>query len=836
MMPGVSRVLLCGVALLAAQTALWYTPVRGQAPDDRQVAPVRAVELSVEPAQVTLTHGEDRQRLLVTGKLADGSVRDLTRKARFTSSNPAVADVGPDGTIQPRGPGQAVIQIVAGEAKASAAVTIATSASRPVSFAHDIMPLLARAGCNSGACHGAASGKKGFKISLRGYDPPTDYITLTRGTTGRRLNFIEPERSLLLIKPTAGVPHEGGQRFAADSPYARTLKRWIAEGGKSDLDKAPTLAALEVTPAFRSFSSPNQEQQLLVTARFSDGSRRDVTADARFSSSNEMVAPVSDVGLVELARKGETAVMVRYGARMAVANFVVLEHDPSFVWPNPPQNNYIDKLVQDKLKKMEIAPSELTTDSEFIRRVYYDVIGLPPAPAEVRAFLADARPDKRSRLIDALLQRPEHAEFWALKWGDLFKIRFETLRDQGTWGLYRWLRDSIAANKPYNQFVREIITAQGSCAENPPANFYRAFTDANEASEATAQVFFGIRLLCAKCHDHPFEKWVQTDYYGMAAFFSQVGRKPGRRREDLVVFHNEGTAQAQHSTTMAMVQPKLLDAAFAPAGPEQDARSRLAEWMTAKDNPFLARAAVNRFWSHLFGRGIIDPVDDIRSSNPPSNGPLLDALSKDFIDHNFDVRHILRTMLNSRTYQLSARTNKSNASDPVNFSHALPRRLSAEQVLDTLSQVTGIREGFRSRFGEGTVALPAGGVRAGQLPDRQLTAELLDIFGRPRGESSCACERHEEVSMTLALHLINGQSVARRLADANGNLARLVAKPKIADAQIIEELYLTVLCRLPTAAEQTTFARHFQRTPNKLQAAQDVLWVLFNTREFLFNH
>ncbi len=808
-------------------------PVVGQPPPSR-IETVKAIGLTIEPVQVTLTHGEDQQRLLVTGKLADGSLRDLGKQAQFVSANPDIAQVNAHGIVTPKAVGQTVIRVAAGSSR-EVAVQVKANTKRPVSFANDVMPILARAGCNSGACHGAAAGKKGFKISLRGYDPATDYQTLTRGADGRRLNFQDPSRSLLVLKPTGQVAHEGGKRFDRTSPYAKTLQRWIAEGAPSDLATAPKLAGLEVTPSFRSFSTPGLDQPLLVTARFSDGSTRDVTGDARYSSSNEMAAEVNDDGLVKLAAKGEAAVMVRYGHLMALSNLVVLQHDPNFAWTKPPENNYIDRLVHDKLKKMQILPSDLCTDEQFLRRVYYDVIGLPPAPAEIRAFLADKRPDKRARVIDALLDRPEHAEFWALKWGDLFKLRFEQMRDQ-TWGMYRWLRDSIAANKPYDRFVREIVAAEGSCAENPPANFYRVFNNPNDASEAVAQVFFGVRLLCAKCHDHPFEKWVQTDYYGWSAFFSQVGRKPSGRRDDLVIYRTEVAAQATHSTTGASLTPKFLDAAAVKVEANQNARALVADWMTKQDNAFLARAAVNRFWSHLFGRGIIDPVDDIRSSNPPSNGPLLDALTKDFVDHHFDVRHILRTILNSRTYQRSARTNKTNAADLVNFSHALPRRLSAEQVLDTLSQATGIRENFRSRFGEGTVALPAGGVRAGQLPDRQLTAELLDIFGRPRGESSCACERSEDVSMTVALHLINGQSLARRLADPGSSLAKLVNIPKITDAQMIEESYLMVLCRLPNATEMATMQRHFAAAASKMQAAQDAMWVLFNTKEFLFNH
>ncbi len=799
-------------------------------------APEKVVELTVEPAQVALGHAEARQRLLVSGKLADGSVRDLTRTVRYVSSNPAVAAVSPQGVVTPKGPGTASVQVQGDGVQATVPVAVSGTAPRPVSFTNDIMPVLAKAGCNAGACHGAASGKKGFKISLRGYDPVADYPVLTRGTTGRRLNFNNPEQSLLLLKPTAQVPHEGGRRFDVASPYAHTLRRWIAEGAPTDTATAPRLTGIEVVPKFRSFPRPELEQQLLVSARYSDGSVRDVTDDARYSSSNDRAADVDEAGLVKMPAKGEAAIMVRYGDMVAVSTIVVMKHDPAFAWNNPPENNYVDQHVHAKLKQMEILPSELSGDEEFLRRVYYDVIGLPPTPDEVRSFLADKAPDRRARIINTLLERPEHAEFWALKWGDLFKIRFDLLRDKGTWGFYRWTRDSIAGNKPFDQFVREILTAEGSAAENPPANWWRVTADPNEASEAAVQVFLGIRLLCAKCHDHPFEKWVQKDYYGMSAFFVQVGRKPGGRKEDLVFFRTETPAQARHPKTGEVLDPKFLNGATVPVNAEQDARALLAQWMTSKDNPYFARATVNRLWSHLFGKGIIDPVDDIRSSNPPVNEPLLDALAKDFVAHHFDVRHILRTMLNSRTYQLAARANRFNEDDKQNFSHYLPRRLSAEQLFDTISQVTGIRDNFSPRIGsQGTVAMPVGGLRAGQLPDRQLTAEMLDLFGRPRGESSCACERHEEASMTQALHLINGKGVAARLAAPNSRLMQLLQK-KLTDTQLVEEIYLLVLCRLPQANEMEVLLKHFAATNDRTKAAQDVAWVLFNTREFLFNH
>jgi hypothetical protein len=812
----------------------------GPAPAKEPARPDRSpisTQCTAEPAQVIFHAAGQRQQLVITGTSADGSVRDLTRRAKYVSDNPAVARVSADGVVTPKGVGTSRIHITGFGPELAVPVTVQSVMKRPVSFANDIMPILAKAGCNSGACHGSASGKKGFKVSLRGYDPDTDFVTLTRGTGGRRLNRNNPAHSLLVLKPTGQVPHEGGKRFAADTAYADTLRRWIAEGAASDLSQAPKLAGLEVYPKFRTFQQPGQRQQLLVTARFSDGSRRDVTADARFSSNNETTAAVDERGLVTMPGKGEAALMVRYGSHLAVSTCVVLQHDPAFAWANPPAANYIDRLVFAKLRQMEILPADLTTDEEFLRRVSYDLTGLPPTAAEVRAFLADQRADKRARVIDALLERPAHAEFWALKWGDLLKIRFDLMGDKGTWGMYRWLRDSVASNKPFDRFVREIITAEGSCDANPAANFWRVFPTAEDAAEATTQVFLGVRLLCAKCHDHPFEKWVQKDYYGMSAFFTQVGRKAGRRPQELVIFRNDTPAQARHPRTGQTVNPTYLASQSVAVTDKEDARKLLADWLTRKDNPFLARATVNRLWSHLFGKGIIDPVDDIRSSNPPVNGPLLDALTKDFIDHDFDVRHLLRTILNSRVYQLSARVNRFNADDQRNFSHALPRRLSAEQLLDSITLATGVRANFKARFsGAGTIALPVGGVRAGQLPDKQLTAELLDLFGRPRGESTCACERHEEASMTQALHLINGKSLERRLADQSGRLARLVKTPKITPPQMIEEMYLTVLCRRPAMSELALWQQHFEKTKDHFKAAQDLMWVLFNTKEFLFNH
>jgi hypothetical protein len=822
-----------GPAYLLALGALAFTaPIHAAAPRATPAPPA----LSIEPTEIVLCHAHDRHRLLVTATYPDGTVRDLTRSATFQPASRAIATVSADGVVRPVAAGKTALRVRAAGQVATINVTVSAVAVRPVSFANDVMPLLARAGCNSGACHGSASGKKGFKVSLRGYDPAADYVTLTRGTTGRRLDPIAPARSLLVLKPTGQVPHEGGLRFDRNSTSANLLRRWIAEGARSDLATAPKLVGLEVSPSARSFAKPGGEQQLLVKARFSDGSVRDVTEEARYTSNNESAALPDDNGLVRLPERGEAAVMVRYGHLIAVSNLVVLRHDPGFRWPNVTENNYIDRHVFAKLKRIQAQPSELTTDAEFLRRVYYDVIGTPPTPAEVRAFLADVRPDKRARVIDALLERPEHAEFWANKWADLFRLRFDLTGDKGTWGMYRWLRDSIASNKPFDQFVSEVLTAEGSTEKNAPANFYRVFNTPDEAAEATAQIFLGIRLLCARCHDHPFEKWVQKDYYGLTAFFAQMTRKPGARPGDVVIYRREAVPQSRHPITGEALRPKYLDGDSITVAAGEDGRKALADWLTRKDNPFLARATVNRIWGQLFARAIIDPVDDIRSSNPPSNPELLDALAKDFVARGFDVRHVLRTILNSRTYQTSARTNATTADDRINFSHALPRRLTAEQLLDTLAQITGVREGFRSRFGSGTVALPVGGVRAGALPDRALTTELLDLFGRPRGESTCACERNDEASLTQALHLINGKVITARINDPNGRVARMAKAPGMTEAALVEDLYLTVLCRLPTATEQALMRKHFAAAPDRVSAAQDVMWALLNARAFLFNH
>lgn len=743
------------------------------------------------------------------------------------------------------------VRVVASLAVVGVAVMLAGpvslwAAERPVSFVNDVEPILAKAGCNSGACHGAAAGKNGFKISLFGYDPAGDHRALTRDMLARRMDLADPEKSLILLKPTGQLAHEGGKRFAVGSGYYETLVRWIREGARSDVETAARLVKIEVAPEYQVFAKPGGVQPLRVTARYGDGSSREVAGDARYVSNNEMAAEVDERGVVKLARRGEAAIMVRYGDKIAVSRVVVLDPASDFAWNNPPAENYIDPLVFAKLRDMHIVPSELSTDGEFLRRVWLDVAGVPPAAEEVRRFLADKDPKKRARKIDELLDRPEYAEVWALKWADLLGIRSEdpgviatALTPREVWKYYRWIRESFAANKPYDEFVRELVTAGGRTSTNAPAMYYRRYRDATELTENTTQLFLGIRLKCARCHDHPFEKWVQNDYYGMAAFFSQVKLKPGGGFRDFAIYADAVAPQSEQPTRKVMLGPRALGAGAVAVGAEEDARRKLAEWLTSAGNPWFARAFVNRVWSYYFGRGIIEPVDDLRASNPASNDKLLDALTRDFVEHRFDVKHLVRTILNSRTYQLSSRTNRWNADDAANFSHQAVRRLTAEQVVDALAQATGVPEDFTTNVGDPgkpKIDFPAGyWVRAGQIPDAKVRSYMLTIFGRPQRDDPCECERHQEVSMTQALHLINGDSVDRRLNHPKGWLAQTVGQVKD-DGQLAEAVYLQALSRLPNEEELALGRKALAGQAERLRAAQDLMWALVNSREFLFNY
>jgi hypothetical protein len=781
----------------------------------------------VSPEAAVLTGPRARVRLLVAGRWADGSLRDLTGSAEFAAADgPRVVAVSPDGTVSGVADGTGAVVVRAAGRTVRVAVTVRGSGSpTPPSFRNEVMAVLARTGCSMGACHGKVSGQNGFRLSLRGPFPEDDHPALTRELAGRRVDRTVPADSLLLLKSVGGVPHEGGVRFERDSDEYRLLHDWIAAGMPDDPVGAPKLVGLEVHPAFRVLTEPAWTQHLRVTARYSDGGVRDVTHLAWFSVSDEMLGECSPEGRVTGKRRGQLAVVAHYLTEVAGAGFVFVPDLPDFRFREPPVHNFVDRLVFGKLRQMRLPASDLCTDAEFLRRASLDVCGVLPTPEQTRAFLADPAPDKREKLIDALLERPEYADFWALKWADVLRNSREFFPERAVHRLHRWIRRSIAANVAFDRFAGELLAAAGSTVAHPAANFARATPEPTFAGEAAAQVFLGIRLQCARCHNHPLERWTQDDYYGFAAFFAGVRQKPGRLPDEAVIGHDPARAVTQPRTGRRMT-PRF-PGGTAPAVPAgADPRPALAAWISDPANPYFARATVNRVWRHLLGRGIIDPVDDIRDSNPACNAELLDALAREFVASGFDLKALIRTVLRSRTYQLSARPVPGNADDEVMFSRAVPRQLTAEQLLDAVCAVTGSPEKF--------AGLPAG-TRAAQIPDTSADVAFLRTFGRPKRQIPCDCERDGDSNLGQVLQLVNGEFLNKKLTAPDNRIGRALADRR-SDAEIVAELYLAAFCREPRADELDRAIRHIAASGNRRQGLEDVLWALINSREFLFQH
>jgi len=821
--------------------------------------PARIVKLAVEPAAITLTAPGEGMRVLVMGITSNGEKVDLTASARLrTLDNSVKVDkdgflyaVAPGTTVGGRQkaeggkPGSAIphsalpaphstkVLVAAAGQKAELAVTVqALEAPRVPSFVRDVMPVLNKIGCTSGVCHGSAKGRNGFKLSLRGYDPEFDYRTLLYDTSGRRINRVDAARSLMLAKPTQQVAHGGGLRIELGSRYYQKLLDWISAGAPLGDVNSDKPSKLEVLPAEIFTSRTSARQQMLVLAHYPDGSLRDVTREAVFASTAPEVAEVSPSAVVTTQRKGETSVLARYEGRFVIVPVTVVDARPGFVWTALAEYNYIDQHIDAKLKRLKILPAPPADDTEFLRRVSLDLIGIPPRPEEVRAFLADPADSrtKRSRLIDRLMARPEFVDRWALKWGDLLQNSRKYMGDKGMWAFREWIRDAVARNKPYDQMVRELLTSTGSTYENPPANFFRGTPDPKLAMEKTSQLFLGVRMVCAQCHDHPFEQWTQNNYYELAAFFSAVGVKPGFDSDEEIVYEKRDDYEVKHPKDGRVVEPRFLvvGAGFKPAPTSNGANRRqaLVEWLTSPQNPFFARAIANRVWSYFFSRGIIEPVDDIRATNPPSNEALLAALARDLTEHNYDLQHIIRTIVNSRAYQASYRANEWNADDQANFSHALPRRLTAEQLLDSVV----VAAGSRIKFPE----VPPD-FRAEQLPGPHVgMGGFLDLFGRPQRETPCECERRSDMSLPQALNLINGPTIAEALADPDGRVAKLILAGA-PDDKLVQELYLAALARLPDAKESEAAIAYLKRGSSRAARAQDLLWALLNSNAFLFN-
>lgn len=707
-------------------------------------------------------------------------------------------------------------------------VTIATAAE-PVTFLRDVAPILNKAGCTSGPCHGAAKGKNGFKLSLRGYDPQFDYEALLYDLSGRRFNRAEPARSLMLAKPSQQVPHGGGLRFEKDSAYFKIIENWIAQGVPYGDPAKDAVASLEVEPTEVRMPKPGETVQIKVRAKFADGQTRDVTKEATVESNVTDLAKVDAAAAkVSGERVGEATLLVRYQGKLATIPVTVMNPKPGFTWKPVAQQNYIDQHIDAKLQKLHIEPSPLATDAEFLRRVSLDLTGQLPTAEETRAFLADATPSKlkRDRKIDKLIGSPAFVDHWTVKWGDLLQSSRKFLGEKGAFGFREWIRASVAANKPYDKMVRELLTARGSSYDDPAGNYFRATRDAKPTMEKTTQVFLGVRMVCAQCHDHPFERWTQNQYFQMAAFFSAVGLRPGYEVGEEIVYDVRTNYEMKHPKDSRVMAPQFLVASTAPVKIPADDRRRdaLAEWLVSKENPFFAKAMANRVWSYFLGRGIIDPVDDIRASNPPVNPQLLDALTKDLLDHNFDIQHLMRTIVKSRTYQASFQTNEWNAGDADNFSHAMPRRMPAEALMDAVEQAAGARPKFPD-VPEDT--------NASQLPDPHVGADgFLDLFGRPSRESVCECERRSDFSLPQALNLVNGKTISDAVADPKGRVAKNVLAGK-SDAAMVEDLYLATLTRFPTKPESERAVKYLAGGPRATRA-QDLLWALLNSKGFLY--
>ncbi len=707
------------------------------------------------------------------------------------------------------------------------------SAEAPVSFIHDVMPHLMKAGCASGNCHAKPEGQNNFKLSVFGYDPKHDYNEIVRDDRGRRLFLAAPEESLLLKKATGDVPHEGGARIDRKSEAYLKLLTWIKQGVPFAIEGEPKLDTVSVEPREQSYKK-GAAQKLKVTARYSNGTTRDVTNLTDYLSQDKEMAVVDEHGQVKVgAISGEGVIVVRYMGLVDVARITVPADKilPPELYAKLPVNNEIDRLVHERHQKLGILPSETCSEEEFLRRASIDLIGKLPTVEMAKKFLADTRADKRARLVDDLLEQPNYADHWAVKWGDLIRPNPSRVGVKPVYLLDTWLRDSFRQNKPYNTMVRELLTAQGSTHDYGPVAVFRDKREAVDASSFVSQIFLGVRLDCAKCHHHPSEKWTQEDYYQLAAFFGQMKRK-GQGISAPISGEPEywwygGKGEVTHPITDAVMTPKPPDGPEMPYVEGQDPRVALTDWMAGSENPFFAKAIVNRIWSDFLGRGIVDPVDDIRVSNPPTNEALLDWLAQDFSSNGYDLKHLMRTIVNSRTYQLSSQPNEHNLADNKNFSRSLKRRMSAEVLLDAVCDVTGVRETFSG--------LPPN-ARAVQTWNHKLDSDFLDAFGRPNASQECPCERERKSSVVQALHLMNSNSLQTKLSSSSGRISAL-AKSDTPEPKLITEVYLAAYNRSPRAEELKTALRFFS-TPGATRqtAIEDLAWALINSAEFVFNH
>lgn len=789
------------------------------------------VSLAFEQTGTPILKGKNaRLQLLVTGVYSSGQKHDLTHDVAFSMDKPNVLSIGEGGMVTPLADGEAIVTAREASGK-SAAITLKTerlAEEIPVHFKNEIVPIFTRLGCNAGGCHGKADGQNGFKLSLLGFYPDDDYEYLVHEERGRRLFPAEPEFSLLLMKPANILPHGGGKRLAPGTYEWDLIARWIGQGMPQGSDTDATLSRIEVLPPVREMNIATK-QQLAVIAHYSDGSQRDVTRLASYEANQPEMASADANGRVTVEdTPGEAAVMVRFQGEVGVFRAVIPQGLP--VTNFPPEKTLVDKNVFARLKQLGIPPSSLCDDGTFIRRVTVDLTGKLPTYEETQAFLADQNPNKRDAFVDKLIDSPGYADYFANKWAAVLRNKRRNGLDINyTYRFHAWIRQAMESNMAYDQFVRSILTATGDAENHPPVAWFREVSSSTQQMEDTAQLFLGMRLACAKCHHHPFERWSQQDYYGFEAFFTQVGLKnsPFNQQTNLpdVVYLKGNVPQSQNPRTNQPVKPTGLGGQPLDISAWQDARHNLVDWMAAPENPYFAKALVNRYWKHFFGRGIVDPEDDLRVTNPPSNPELLDALAKHFIDHKFDLKDLVRTICKSSVYQLSPLPTEQNAGDTQSFSRFYPRRMTAEVLYDAINQVSAVPANFGG-VPQGTTAV--------QLPDNGFNNYFLQVFGKPEAESACECERSPEANLAQSLHLINSPDVQNRLQSGNGLAARLAQDQQRPDAEKINEIYLRAFCRLPNDEERKLVLDYVAQAMNKQYAWEDVLWAAFNAKEFQF--
>jgi len=799
-------------------------PAESKPAEPQPAAAPQPASIEVFPKDVFLRTQRDRQSLVVQAKYSDGITRDVTAEATYTPANGELVKID-KAVVHPAADGKTEIAVeYAGQKVVVPVEVLEATADRPISFKLDVMPVFMKAGCNMGSCHGAARGKDGFRLSLFGFDPDGDYHRICREISGRRINLAIPEESLLVEKAVGKVPHTGGKRFEEGSELHQTLLRWLQAGVPADAGEVPKILSVEIYPNGGVLDGEGASQQLTVRAKYSDGTDRDVTSLAYFLTSNENSANVSQDGMVTAANRGEAFVMARFETHTVGVHFIVLPKGLQFAFPNVPENNYIDAHIHNKLRKLRIAPSELCTDEEFLRRVSLDIVGVLPTAEEYDRFMKNADPDKRAKVVDELLDRKEFVEVWVMKWAELLQIRTsQTVSYKSMLLYYNWLQEQIATNVPIDQMVQRLLASRGGTFANAATNYYQNETDTLKTAENVAQVFMGMRIQCAQCHNHPFDKWTMDDYYSFAAFFSQIGRKGGEDPRELIVF-NSGSGEVNHPVGGRAMPPKFLGGAV-PDLQGRDRREVMAKWLASSENPYFARNLANIVWAHFFGRGIIHPVDDVRVSNPPVNPELLDDLAKHFTDYNYDFKKLVRDICTSRTYQLATKTNESNAGDDRNFAHSTLRRMRAEVMLDCITQVTDTQNKFQG--------LPLG-ARAVQIADGNTSTYFLQAFGRATRGTVCSCEVKVEPNLSQALHMLNGETVNQKIQE--GKLIERRLAEKKTPAEIADELYIRLLTRHPTEKETAAVNAALTGVEDPKPVLEDLFWALLNSREFLFNH